>query len=537
MKEPKRIEVDSAELEQILYRSVMTEEDRSTMQAAIETLAFLTQQLEAKRVSVRRLQRIIFGARTEKTRNVVGSQPPASATGSGAANATGSTSRRRRKGHGRNGASAYHGAEHVPVPHASLHAGDACPECVAGKLYGLRNPKRIIRVTGVAPIMAKVYECEQLRCNTCGEVFTAEPPDGIGDEKYDATTALMIAVLKYGLGLPFYRLARLQKSIGVPLAPATQWQVMHAHIPGPEAVYDELVRQAAQAELVHNDDTNAKVLALFPSKQNQHHVPDEPKSKSQDRTGMFTSSIVAIKGTIRIALFFTGRQHAGENLADVLQHRAAGLGPPIHMCDALSRNLPKAFETILCNCLAHGRRGFVDVAGAFPDECRYVLETLRDVYRYDAIAREQNLSADQRLAWHQEHSAPLMGELENWMAEQINEKKVEPNSGLGEAIEYMQNHWHELTQFLRVSGAPLDNTIVERALKRAILHRKNALFFRTEHGAHVGDIFLSLIHTAELCGANPIDYLRALMANAKRVVACPSQWVPWNYQQALAVAA
>ena len=507
------------------------------MQAAIETLAFLTQQLEAKRVSVRRLQRIIFGARTEKTRNVLSSQPAASATGSGAADATGSTPLRRRKGHGRNGASAYHGAEHVPVPHPSLHVGDPCPKCEAGRLRELRVPKRIIRVTGVAPIMAKIYECARLRCDTCGEVFTAGPPDGIGDEKHDVTTALIIAVLKYGLGLPFYRLARLQKSIGVPMAPATQWQVMHAHITGPEAAYDELVRQAAQAELVHNDDTNAKVLALFPSKHKQDDIPDEPKSKSHDRTGMFTSGIVAIKGTIRIALFFTGRQHAGENLADVLEHRAVGLDPPIHMCDALSRNLPKDFETILCNCLAHGRRGFVDVAGAFPDECRYVLEALRDVYRNDELARQQQLSAAERLAWHQEHSAPVMSQLEQWMKEQIEEKTVEPNSGLGEAIEYMQNHWYELTQFLRVPGAPLDNTIVERALKRAILHRKNAMFFRTEHGAHVGDIFLSLLHTAELCGANPVDYLHALMVNAKLVVACPSQWLPWNYQQTLAVAA
>lgn len=534
MKQPERIEIDISGLEQILARATMPDEDRATMQAAIDTLAFVTRELEAKRVSVRKLQRIIFGAKTEKTRNVVGSTAADSARPP--ADATTQPARGPRKGHGRNAAHAYQGAERVSVAHASLHPGDECPKCEASKLYRLRVPKRILRITGLAPIRGKLYELERLRCNTCGAVFTAEAPDGIGHEKYDITVALLIAVLKYGLGMPFYRLARLQQSIGVPLPPSTQWEVLYAHIAGPAAAYDELVRQGAQAEIVHNDDTVAKVLALLPSK-NKDAAAEPSASKARERTGTFTSGIVAIKGTLRIALFFTGRQHAGENLADVLQHRAHGLEPPIHMCDALSRNVPSEFKTILCNCLAHGRRGFVDVFSSFPDECRHVLETLRDVYRADELARKQKLSPAERLAWHQQHSAPLMAELECWMKQQFDQNKVEPNSGLGEAIEYMQDHWHELTQFLRVPGAPLDNTIVERALKRAILHRKNAMFFKTERGAHVGDIFLSLIHTAELCAANPVDYLRALMANPRLVADCPSQWMPWNYRQTLAQAA
>jgi hypothetical protein len=534
MRPPERIEINISELKQSLGRAIMTDDDRATMQAAIDTLAFVTQQLEAKRVSLRKLQRIIFGAKTEKTRNVVGSAPvgPAKPT----ADMTTQRAAGPRKGHGRNGANAYRGAQRISVAHTSLRAGDECPKCEAGKLYRLSIPKRIVRIKGLAPILGNLYELERLRCNTCGALFSAEEPDDIGDEKYDTTVALLIAVLKYGLGMPFYRLARLQQSIGVPLPPSTQWEVLHAHSAGPAAAYDELVRQGAQADIVHNDDTVAKVLALLRSK-NKDAATNESASKARERTGMFTSGIVAIKGTRRIALFFTGRQHAGENLADVLQYRANDLEPPIHMCDAVSRNLPGEFKTVLCNCLAHGRRGFVDVFNSFPDECRHVLETLRDVYRADELARRQKLSPAERLAWHQKHSASLMNDLELWMRGQIDQKKVEPNSGLGEAIGYMQNHWYELTQFLRVPGAPLDNTIVERALKRAILHRKNAMFFKTQNGAHVGDIFLSLIHTAELCGANPVDYLHALMVNAPLVADCPSQWMPWNYQQALAPAA
>jgi transposase len=175
------------------------------------------------------------------------------------------------------------------------------------------------------------------------------------------------------------------------------------------------------------------------------------------RRGVFTSGIISKAVDHTIALFFTGRQHAGENLLDLLRQRSAELGPPIQMCDALSRNMPEALKTILANCLAHGRRRFVDVLGAFPQPGLHVLQILKDVYHNDAIARQQNLSAQQRLEFHQAHSGPRMAELQAWMREQIEQRKVEPNSGLGEAIAYMRKHWDALTLFLRVPAAPLDN--------------------------------------------------------------------------------
>ena len=173
------------------------------------------------------------------------------------------------------------------------------------------------------------------------------------------------------------------------------------------------------------------------------------------------------------------------------------------MCDALSRNLPAELKTILANCLAHGRRQFVEVAERFPEECRYVLETLRDVYKNDAVAQERNLSPEERLSFHQAESGPMMEDLKAWLHRQIEDRLVEPNSALGEAISYMLKHWEKLTLFLRQPGAPLDNNICERALKQAILHRKNALFYKTHNGAHVGDLFMSLIHTCRLGGVDP----------------------------------
>ena len=139
------------------------------------------------------------------------------------------------------------------------------------------------------------------------------------------------------------------------------------------------------------------------------------------------------------------------------------------------------------------------------------------------------MTADQRLRFHQSKSGPLMEDLETWLNDQLDQKKVEPNCGLGQAISYMLNHWKPLTLFLRVPGAPLDNNICERALKKAILHRKNALFYKTEHGAHVGDLFMSLIHTCNLAGVNPFDYLTELQKHSADLADHPEKWLPWNY--------
>jgi transposase len=157
---------------------------------------------------------------------------------------------------------------------------------------------------------------------------------------------------------------------------------------------------------------------------------------------------------------------------------------------------------------------FVEVAANFPEACRYVLETWGEVYKCEAEARAAKLPPQVRLRFHQQHSEPLMKTLQGWMQAQFAQHLVEPNSGLGKAITYFLRHWKGLTAFLRDAAAPLDNNICERALKRAVLHRKNALFYRTLHGSAVGDLFMSLIHTCEPNEANPFDSLTELQREA-----------------------
>ena len=524
------IEVKEQRLAAILERTraVLNAEEHATLSGLVDTVARVQAELQCKDASLERLRQMIFGATTESSRNVLGETRGEST----AVHSTDETpvARATSPGHGRNPAAAYSGAARVTVAHPELQGGQACPGCTSGKVYPQSEPATLVRITGMAPLAATVYCCDRLRCNLCGEVFTAPPPAGVGHEKYDASATSLLGLLKYGAGLPFNRIEKLQDGMGIPLPAATQWDLVWAAAKALTPAHEELLHQAAQATVLYNDDTTMKVLQLS-RKQRAAALADDADA---ERTGIFTSGILATHEGRQIALFCTGVRHAGENLAAVLARRHTDLPAPIQMCDGLSRNIPGEFATILSQCLAHARRKYVELTEAFPAEVRFVLEILREVYITDARARDLALDPAQRLQLHQVQSEPRMAALEHWMRTQFAERKIEPNSSLGAAILYMQKRWSELTLFLRVAGAPLDNNACERALKKAILHRKNALFYRTLAGAHVGDVFMSLIHTAELNHIAPFDYLVALQRHHAALAANPAAWMPWNYQATLA---
>jgi hypothetical protein len=453
------------------------------------------------------------------------------------------------KGHGRVPASAYVAANHVPVPHASLHPGDRCPDgCGSGKVYQLQSTAPIVRIFGQAPLVATVWDCEKMRCGTCGKVYTARAPEEAQGEKYDATAGSIIAILCYGEGTPFYRLANLQKALGIPVPASTQWDVVSGRIDVFRPVHQALVWLSAQASVFYSDDSYMRILEYMGKRRAALLAKDELAKAScandepvkielpdPERTGLFTSAIVStseVRPTI--LLFFTGRKHAGENLALLLSKRAADLPTPIQMSDALSRNLPKGYLVLESNCLAHGRRKLVDELDNYPVECHFVLEKLAHVFAVDKKCREEGLSSAERLKVHQRDSAPAMAEIREYMTQLLADKVIEPNSGLGEAFNYFLKRWDNFTLFLRVHGAPLDNNICERALKMAIRHRNNSLSYRNAFGAEVGDIYMSLIYTTVLAGENPFDYLTALQRHAKDVAENPTAWLPWNYRETLA---
>lgn len=551
---PEIIDVDQTQLQAVLRRveQVLDTQDATLIRRVFASYVYVSGLVEDKNTSIRRLRQLFFGKRTETTAAVVGrpvGQPetapprdsasdiaPAAGQPDTAAEAdqdpSDAAATAAAKGHGRHGADAYRSAERTDVPHPSLGAGDACPSCGEGTVYE-KAPGVLVRITGQPPLTATIYRLQKLRCHLCGQVFTAAAPAAAGDRKYAATAGSMIGLLKYGSGLPFNRLEGLQGHLEVPLPASTQWDIVQAVAANLAPAFAELIRQAAQGDVLHNDDTTVKILELMGEGRSKILARGEGEGTEADqRTGLFTSGVVALRDGRRVALFFSGRRHAGENLAQVLAHRARELPPPIQMCDALSRNLPGELQTILAHCLAHARRQFVDVYDRFPEPCRYLLEALAVVYRNDAVARKRALAPAARLQWHQQESRPTMQELHAWLTRQLDEKLTEPNAALGGAIRYMLRHWEKLTLFLRQAGAPLDNNVCERALKKAILHRKNALFYKTQNGARVGDLFMSLIYTCQLNEANPFDYLTQLQRHADDIAASPELWLPWNYRAA-----
>lgn len=524
-------------LEEILQRALtgpISPEDHWKLRAAMETLGWLQSEIGRKNASLGRLRKLLFGTpTTEKTQKVLGDGTEAPERGPEKSDdppqaASDAPKPLPAPGHGRNGADAYAGAQRVSVSHETLQPGDPCPEkgC-EGKVYRLPEPRVLVCVKGQVPLQATVHEREALRCALCGKVFVAGLPSGAHTCKYDPSAVAMLGLLKYGTGMPFHRLQRLQEHVGTPLPTATQWELMEAAAKDLKPAHEELRRQAAQAEVLYNDDTPMTILA---------HLKENPARKERkERTGTFTTGIVAQAEGRRMILFFTGRKHAGENLTTVLEEREGQRGPPVQMCDGLDRNAPdERFQTMLANCLTHGRRKFVDVVETFPTEVRCVLEEFREVYRNDAAARKASMTPQERLRHHQAQSGPIMNRMKLWMEDRFAQRKVEPHSALGEAIQYMSKRWEKLTLFLRQAGAPLDSTIVERALKKAILHRKNALFFKSENGAGVGDVFMGLIATAEHNGVNPFEYLTALLRHSRAVADNAEAWMPWTYRETLA---
>jgi transposase len=260
---------------------------RERMGRILELVSWLLTLLEMKNLSLAKLRQLCFGAQTESTRNVCGQSPQ-------------DRKKVKAKGHGRNSHRRYTGARRVKVSHPTLTAGQECPECRKGKLRPRKEPALAIQVTAQPPVGAVIHEMEQLRCDTCGKLFTAPTPPEAGLEKYDASVGVMVGLMRYGSGMPFYRLERLQQSLGVPLPSSVQWEQVHRAARALEPLFDHLIYLAAQSAVVYSDDTTMRVTAL------RKEIQAEVKPK---RTGLFTSGIVSQAEGHPIALFFTGRAY------------------------------------------------------------------------------------------------------------------------------------------------------------------------------------------------------------------------------------
>lgn len=510
--EQKIIKLSDEELSNLqneIERSNLSHQGKSVLINLLKIYLWLSQLYFAKKLSLNKLKRL-FSFSSEKQEK----KDDDDKKGKGSKNNSGD-----KKGHGRNGEKDFPGAKKEFHPLTDKKNGDKCPECKRGKLYPVA-PGTFIHFTGQCPICGTIHETEKLKCNTCGKVFEAALPEKLGGKKYDETADASIALQRYGLGVPNYRLAKWQKDMGVPLAASTQWARLEELGTSCYPIFEYLKEFAKDGTLYHIDDTGNKILDL----------QKELRETTSKRKGIFTTGvIVKIKGKV-INLFFTGNKHAGENIASLIKESTSEM---ILMSDALSRNCPKDFIGIWCNCLTHARRGFYDLKNEHNKMVGYVLYLFGKIYYYDELAKKRNYSPGERLILHQKKSTRVIHKLRRWCLKMFYLKKVEPNEELGGAIKYFLTHFEKLTEFLRVPGVPLDNTAAERLLKASILHRKNSLFYKSQLGAYIGDMMMSLIQTARAANVDVFNYLVEVHKHRAAVKSSPELWSPWNYQQNL----
>lgn len=551
MKKPKRIDFTPEEIEALIARiesQSLAVEDFPLLADLVRAMIWMESSLREKSLSIMRLGAVfgIKGESAQKLKNLLNPKGGSGAnhgeqsgnandsaqngTDGGAKNASEGNSNENslkkdpQKGHGHRPASDYQEAQIIQVAHEALKKGSICPECGKGKLFNLA-PGTVLRIVGQPWLNVCIYKPERLRCPICQQVFTAKLPKELYTEsRVDKTAKAIVSILKYRGGMPFYRQEQIQTILGNPISDTEIWGMTRDVAECLEPVFVELCQSAADCECIHNDDTMARVLTLM--KENEVANPE--------RTGIFTTGILGKVDDKQIALFFTGRQHAGENLNDLLDTREEILPVPIQACDALSRNTPKDHSTQQANCNAHARRKFYEIASCWPKECVNVVSSFDLVFLNDKIAKEKNLTPQDRLEWHQERSSPIMDKIKAYCEELVTSKLIEPNSSFGKAFQYLKNHWEGLTLFLRVPGAPMSNNDNERQLKRAVLNRKNAYFFKNESGAKIADILMSVIETCALNNINPYNYLTAVQENRHKVLEDPKAWLPWAYAHNLA---
>jgi transposase len=535
-KEDETPRTNPAEIENLIEQIRGTNLDpraKEKVERLLRTVLSLVELLQRKNTSIKKLRQMIFGKRTERhqARKTEGQekvdesekpddgQPKAAGDQDARAElrAIGSEDKPKRKGHGRRAASDYSGAKIVRCRHERLKAGDDCPASCGGRLYDLKEPTALVQFTGQPLITATKFEREALRCAKCQQRYVAPLPEGVNEERYDSTCDATVALMRYGGGLPWHRQAGLQAMGGVPLAEATMWERCEATADAAMGIFLRLKRLAAGGEVMHTDDTWVRILSCL----------EEDKEEKGRATN--TSGIVVKAGGRKIALYLSGRRHAGENLAELLAKRDERLARPIQMSDALAANTSVEKNVIRAYCLAHARRKVFELKDDYPAECVVVLDAVGKVHGYEAETAEMNDGL--RLAYHQEKSGPVMKELKEWIEAQFSDGQVEPNSNLGKALQYWLSHWKELTVWLREPGTPIDNNESERALKQFILMRKNSMFFKTEHGAAVGDVLASLIRTCRLNSVNAWDYLVTIIRNRKDARSNPDRYLPWNYKR------
>lgn len=467
------------------------------------------------------------------------------ATQEGAAGASTGTpdseKKKKPKGHGRNGASAFVNAKHFVHALAAGVLGALCSACGLGRLTRYRE-KVVIRLVGQPLFAAELHHLEQARCRVCGRILRAQAPTGILEglgssyAVYDWSACAMLVVMHYFAAAPFKRLESLHEGWGIPLPDANLWRLVDETDDHLLPLYRALELHGVQrATTLRIDDTGSKVVALAREIQAEIAARKLVGESTKDvRTGINATGVFLETANGTLVLFFTGRHHAGEVLDKLLKRRVPTPGSPrlVKVTDGASKNFDHQHrgQLVEATCNAHAYLKFHDIKDKHPAEYALAGEVYKAVFDNDDEAKARRFTPDERMLFHRERSKPLMEKLKAMCDEKLRNKLVEPNSALWEPLSFIINQWPRLTRFYEVPGVPLDTNLVEQKLIIPVRYLAASFNYQTETGAEVGDRMMSLIATAHANGVEPVAYLTHCLRNHEDLAKRPADYLPWLYR-------
>jgi hypothetical protein len=496
-------------------------EDMRLLLAAMHTLLELQSQLEDKDVTLQRLRKLLGMVKSSEQRNGVSQENPGDAQRHKNANKKARKERKPRK--------KIEPSEVIHHKLEDLSKGDPCPECPNGRLVK-QEPKVVLRVSGTQPYEAIKHVIERLKCNLCDYVASAKLPveviaDGGEDQQYGFSARSMMAILKHFSGVPYFHQETLNDLFGCPITASTIYDQCEWVANDCMPIYHHLRREAANAVLFYIDDTSNRIL-----EQKGEERPNRNGKGTRFRKGIYTSGLIAItRSGHKIYLYQTSLGHAGELLDEILRNRDPSLPAPIIMSDALTSNLPTvSMDVVSALCNAHARRHFVDIVDDYPNDLNPLLDLYGKIWAFDKECKHNDFDGQQRLVHHQEKSLPVMAEIKERCEVLLSAPDAEQHSNLAKACRYVIKHFEGLTQFCKSAGTPIDNNAIEEGLKTPIRTRKSSHFYKTQVGADVANVLMSVIATAYRNDGNPFEYLNEVQRNSAAIKADPAAWVPWR---------
>jgi len=469
--------------------------------------------------------------------NAASDGQPAMSPG-GAEDAQNGSAPTKRKGHGRNGASAYRKAKHLFYALGLEVLGVTCSRCGFSKMNRYRE-KVIVRIVGQPLLDAEIHHYEQARCRYCGSIVRASGPayvhEGLGSDyvRYDWSACAMLLVMHYSAGAPFKRLESLHDGWGVPLPDANQWQVVDAADDLLLPLFRALEKHAVTtATSFRTDDTGSMVVAL--QKQIEAELAALERlgeSTKNVRTGINATGFYWETPAGPVILFYTGRHHAGEMVDQLLRRRQLSSPKLVKCTDGASKNFDHEHtdKLVEATCNAHALLKFRSIRDKYPAEYAEAGSIYHHVFDNDDRAKALGLSPVDRMLYHRERSLPLMKKLKAMCDEKVKSKLVEPSSPLWEPLTFVINQWPRLTRFCEAPGVPLDTNLIEQALIMPVRYLAGSFNYKTEDGAVVGDHAMSFVATARAHGVEPVAYLTECLRCHEDLAKRPEHYLPWAY--------